>query len=206
MPDPALIPDTPARPRLSGWRKVAFIIGMIAASLRLVLFLLLHLPSHAKPSTITPATADAPPSPQATWPVKAGEVLTFTPGDANVARWSANPKADPLIVSKVIPGGDPAVPNTTLCLFGPDFVADASQPGGTLTLISPDLIVGWRTHWRGGNTVIDGFKKPDFDPNCGPDAELLLSADQLHELITILDGTNPLQTPSHAPAKPSPSH
>jgi hypothetical protein len=162
------------------------VAGGVAVVLRLMLTLLMHSGGHRAVvgnGSQLPVTVALP-----AWPLKPGDVLSFRPGDSNLAKWGADPKTEPFIVSKVIPGGVPAVPNTSLCVFAPDYVADASQPGGTLTVEGQDLIVGWRTHWRGGDTVPAELKKPDYDPRCGRDAELLLTATQLHDLVNALAG------------------
>jgi hypothetical protein len=171
------------------------ILGMIAACARLVLFLLMHSSGgHASSTTAIPSKVPA-------WPIQPGDVLPFRPGDANVAKWAAVPANEDFLVSRVVLGGDPAVPNTAVCVFGPDYVTLADEPGGTLTVLGHDLIVGWRVHWHGGDTVPPSLKKPDFDPNCGRDTDLLLSATQVHDLIAVLNGQpKPPPEPDGVPA------
>ena len=162
----------PPRPKLSGWRRGLVIAGGVAAVLRVLLGLLVWFARQ----------------PNVVWPVKAGDTLAFRPGDANLAKWAEDPKSDALIVQKVIAGGEPAVPNTTMCVFDPGFVAATDAPGGTMTVEGHDLIVGWRVHWKGGDTVPTELKKPDYDPRCGEDTELLLTATQLHDVVNALAG------------------
>jgi hypothetical protein len=172
------------------------VLGLIAAFARLLLFLLMHTGGggHA-------ADATAIPSKVPSWPIQPGDVLPFRPGDANIARWAAVPTNDDFTVSRVVPGGDPAVPNTTLRVFAPDYIVQTGQPGGTLTVLGHDLIVGWRVPWQGSDTVAADLKKPDFDPNCGRDTDLLLTATQVHDLIAILSGQpKPPPEPDGVPA------
>ncbi len=171
---PAPPPAPSPAPALTGWRKALYVFGISAAVLRVLLIFL-----------------RAGPAPASGWPVREGSVIALQPGDKALARWGESPGSDPFQVSKVIPGGEPALPNTRVCLFAPDYAADASQPGGTLTVLGRDLLVGWRVHWSGGDTMPPEAKQPDFDGNCGRDADLLFTATQLHDLINILAGLPP---------------
>jgi len=179
------------RPPLPGWRKTLVAVGSIAVFLRLLLALAMHSGSDGKPSMQGPSAAGpavGAEQPLPAWPLKAGDVLPFRPGDKNLANWGDDPNNEPLIVSKAVDGGDPVAPATTICVFAPDYVADVSQPGGSLRVDGQDLLAGWRVHWRGGDTVPDELKRPDYDPRCGQDAELLLTATQLHDLTNALAG------------------
>jgi hypothetical protein len=171
------------------------ILGLIAAFARLLLFLLMHSGGgHAADTAAIPTEVP-------TWPIQPGDVLPFRPGDANIAKWAAVPTNDDFTLSRVVPGGDPAVPNTTLCVFAPDYITGPGQSGGTLTVLGHDLIVGWRVHWHGSDTVPADLKKPDFDPNCGRDTDLLLTATQVHDLVAILSGQpKPPPEPDGVPA------
>ena len=182
MPDPLQIPAAdlqppPAKPRLAGWRKILFVVGMVAVSLRLVMFLLLHFPTqHA---------AKIP-----TWPPHAGDVLPLTPGDPNIAKWAENPSADGFVVQQLESDGQP-VAGAKVCALEPDYMADSQQPGGTLTLLDQLPTGGWRVRWAGGDTLPPFLKKSEnFDANCGRSAVVVLSADQLHAFLDILNGVS----------------
>jgi hypothetical protein len=178
----------PKRPRLAGWRRILLIIAFIAAGLRLVMFLLLHFPAHHA-------------APLPTWPLHAGDVLPFTPGDANVAKWGQNPLSTGFVVQLLQPNGDPT-PTPTFCALEPDYMADAQQPGGTLTLLAQQPTGAWRVRWSGGPTVPPFLKNSShFDANCGSTATLLITTPQLHSLLDILSGI----ADSAPPPEPSPS-
>jgi hypothetical protein len=168
-------PPSPARPRLAGWRKVLVLLAFVAAGLRLIMYLLLHFPAH--PATTLP-----------TFPFHAGDVFPFTPGDANIAKWAQNPLADGFVVQQIDSSGQP-VQGAKVCALEPDYMADAQQPGGTLTLLSQRLPGSWQVHWTGGNTLPPYMKKKgDFDANCGTTAVVVMTDDQLHTLHDILAG------------------
>ncbi len=176
----------PARSRLTGWRKVLLIIAFVAAGLRLVMFLLLHFTSHH---------AGALP----TWPLHPGDVLTLTPGDANIAKWAQNPLSTGFVVQQVKTNGKP-VEGTKVCALEPDYMADAQQPGGTLTLVSQLPTGDWRVRWSGGDTLPPFIKqKGDFDANCGSNAVVLMTSAQVHSFLNILAGVADSAPP--APAK-----
>jgi hypothetical protein len=149
MPDaelPLIDPATPPKPRLAGWRKILFVVGMVAALLRLLMFLLLHFPAkHA---------AKIP-----TWPLHAGDVLPLTPGDPNIAKWAENPSADGFVVQQLESDGEP-VPGAKVCALEPDYMADVQQPGGTLTLLDQLPTGDWRVRWSGGDTLPPFLKSP----------------------------------------------
>jgi hypothetical protein len=183
---PSAEPPPPVRPRLAGWRKVLVIVAFIAAGLRLIMFLLLHFPAHHA-------------APLPTFPFHAGDVFTFIPGDANLAKWAQNPDADGFVVQQLPPNQQPlAAP--TFCALQPDYMADAQQPGGTLTLLSQPLPDTWQVRWSGGNTLPPYIKKKgDFDANCGTNALLLMNNDQLHTLHDILAGISTSAPPTSVP-------
>jgi hypothetical protein len=143
----------------------------------LVLFLLLHVPFRH--------TARIP-----TWPLHAGDVLPLTPGDANIAKWAQNPLSTGFVVQQLQPNGQPfATP--TFCALEPDYMADAQQPGGTLTLLAQQPAGSWSVRWSGGNTVPPFLKKTGhFEANCGKTATLLMSPEQLHAFLDILNGVS----------------
>jgi hypothetical protein len=86
-------------------------------------------------------------------------------------------------------------------VFDPGWAATTGQPGGTLQVEGHDLIVGWRVHWHGGDTVPAELKKPDYDPRCGQDTELLMTATQMHDLVNALQGLpQPPPEPDGVPA------
>ena len=174
---PKLPPDVPSPPRtgVSGWRFALLIIGVIAVALRLLLFLLVHLSSHH--AAALPA-----------WPLHSGDVLTLTPGDANVAKWAQNPLATGFVVQQLESDGHP-VNGVRICALEPDYMADAQQPGGTLTLLNQQPTGDWRVRWSGGDTLPPFVKqKGDFDANCGTSAVLQLTPAQLHSFLNILAG------------------
>jgi hypothetical protein len=139
------------------------------------MFLFLHLPAHH--NTTLP-----------TYPFHAGDVFTFTPGDANIAKWAQNPDADGFVVQQSSPNAQPSAA-PTFCALQPDYMADAQQPGGTLTLLSRQPTAAWQVRWSGGNTLPPYMKKHgDFDANCGTNALLLMTDDQLNTLHDILAG------------------
>lgn len=157
--------------------------------MRLLLYLLMHLPAHH--------AATLP-----TWPLHAGDVLTLTPGDANIAKWGENPDSDGFVVQQLEPHR-PTASGPVFCALEPDYMADAQQPGGTLTLLDPQPAGGWRVRWSGGNTLPPFIQqKGDFDANCGTSAVVLMSPDQLHSLLDILAGV----AISGPPVAPAPSH
>jgi hypothetical protein len=177
-------PVEPARPRLTGWRKVLLLIAFIAAGLRLLMFLFLHFPSHH-------------PTALPTYPFHAGDVFPFTPGDANIAKWAQNPDADGFVVQQF---NSQPLAAPTFCALQPDYMADSQQPGGTLTLIAQQPTGAWQVRWSGGNTLPPYMKKKgDFDANCGTKADLLMSNDQLHALHDILAGIAASAPPTSAP-------
>ena len=174
----------PARPRLTGWRKVLVLLGFLAAGLRLLMFLLLHGPAHHATNTLP------------TFPFHAGDIFTLTPGDANIAKWAQNPLADGFVVQQVETDGHP-VPGTKVCALEPDYMADSQQPGGTLTLLSQQLPDTWQVRWSGGNTLPPYMKQKDnFDANCGTIAVVLMTNDQLHALHDILAGISTSAPPA----------
>jgi hypothetical protein len=175
QPPPAPPPST--RPPAPLWRKVLLILAFLATAICLVLFLLLRFPVHH--------TARLP-----TWPLHAGDVLTLTPGDANIAKWAQNPLSTGFVVQQLQPDGQPfATP--TFCALEPDYMADAQQPGGTLTILNQQPTANWRVRWSGGNTVPPFIKKKgDFEAGCGTHAVLLMTPDQLHGLLDILAGVS----------------
>jgi hypothetical protein len=153
------------------------------------MFLLLHFPTHH--------TAPLP-----TWPLHAGNVLTLTPGDANIAKWSQNPLSTGFVVQQLPSDAQPlAAP--TFCALEPDYMADAQQPGGALTLLDQQPTSNWRVRWSGGNTLPPFIKKKgDFEANCGPHAILLMTPDQLHTFLNILAGVSMSAPPaSQSPPK-----
>lgn len=168
-------PPPPARPPAPLWRKVLLTLAFLAVAMRLVLFLLLHF-HH---------TARLP-----TWPLHAGDVLTLTPGDANIAKWAQNPLSTGFVVQQLQPNGQsPSAP--TFCALEPDYMADPQQPGGTLTLLDQEPTGDWRVRWSGGNTVPPFIKKTgDFAANCGTHAVLLMTPNQLHTFLDILAGVS----------------
>lgn len=192
QPTPPLSPSappTPARAHLKGWRLGLVILGFSAVLLRLLLFLITHALHHQ---------AAALP----TWPLHAGDVLTLTPGDANIAKWGQNPLSDGFVVQQLESAGKPLAPGH-VCALEPDYMADAQQPGGTLTLLSQQPTGDWRVRWSGGNTLPPFIKqKGDFDANCGTQATLLMSPAQLHTFLDILNGVADSAPPTAA-AQPS---
>ena len=181
-------PPPSARPPAPLWRKVLLILAFLAVAVRLVMFLLLHFHHIARLPT---------------WPLHAGDVLTLTPGDANIAKWAQNPVSTGFVVQQLQPNGHPfATP--TFCALEPDYMADAQQPGGTLTLLDQQPTGNWRVRWSGGNTVPPFVKKKgDFEANCGTSAQLLMSPNQLHSLLDILAGVS-MSAPPPAPAPAQP--
>jgi hypothetical protein len=186
-PDAAPPPPVPAaRPAQPLWRKILLIAAFTAAGLRLLL--LLHVRAH-------------PPATLPTFPLPAGDVFTFTPGDANIAKWGQNLDTDGFLVQLISapaspgPAQPPAAPR--FCALQPDYMADAQQPGGTLTLLSQQPTGDWRVRWSGGNTLAPySRQKGDVDANCGTNSVLQMSEPQLHSLRDILAGIS-----ASAPAK-----
>ena len=180
-PDSAPPPPTPvARPRPPLWHKILLVAAFTAAGLRLLMFLLLHFPGHHA-------------APLPTFPLHAGDVFTFTPGDANISKWAQNPDTDGFLVqllsASASPGPAQPLAAPVYCALQPDYMADAQQPGGTLTLLSQQPTGDWQLRWSGGNTLPPYIKqKADFDANCGTNAVLQMSEPQLHSLRDILAG------------------
>ncbi|MGA7155760.1 MAG: hypothetical protein WBY53_02870 [Acidobacteriaceae bacterium] len=205
MPDPIPFPKQPTAPvppaseaqpsnaskppsgtRFTGWRLVLGIIAISAVALRLLLFLLVHVSSH---HTALP-----------TWPLHSGDVLTLTPGDANIAKWAQNPLATGFVVQQLESDGR-ALTGIKICALEPDYMADAQQPGGTLTLLDQQPTGDWRVHWSGGDTLPPFVKqKGDFDANCGTNAIVSMTSAQLHSFLNILAGI----ADSAPPAAPQP--
>jgi hypothetical protein len=193
MPDSLEIPPTvapstdvpPARPALRGWRKILFVVAIVAVSLRLVMFLFLHFPTrHA---------AKIP-----AWPLHAGDVLPLTPGDPNIAKWAENPSTDGFVVQQLESDGQPII-GSKVCALEPDYMADSQQPGGALTLLDQQPTGDWRVSWSGGDTLPPFLKKSEnFDANCGRRAVVVLSTDQLHAFLDILNGVSIVVPPATA--------
>lgn len=192
-PPPSAAPPPPAptpRPAAPLWPRLVLLLGIVAVVLRLLLFLL------TRPS-VHPTLPTAP--------FHAGDVFTLTPGDANITKWAQSPLATGFIVQQLSPNGQPApstppvAPAPTFCALQPNYMADAQQPGGTLTLLSHQPTGDWQVRWSGGNTLPPFIKqKGDFDANCGTNALLLLHDDQLHSLHDILAGTATASPPGTA--------
>ncbi len=122
------------------------------------------------------------------WPLRAGDVLRLAPGDANIAKWAQNPLSTGFVVRQIRSMGQP-VNGVRTCAFEPDYMADAKQPGGRLTVLSREPNGDWRVRWRGGDTVPPFLKgRGAFAADCGKDAVVLMSPAQLHSLRDILAG------------------
>lgn len=172
---PPAAPKPPSRAGLTGWPLVLLIVAVGAVVLRLLLYLVVHYAGHH--------TAALP-----TWPMHKGDVLTLAAGDANVAKWAQNPLATGFVVQQLESGGKP-VTGTKICALEPDYMADAQQPGGALTLLDQQPTGDWRVHWTGGDTLPPFIKqKGDFDANCGTNTIVLMTPGQLHSFLDILAG------------------
>ncbi len=135
------------------------------------------------------------------WPLHAGDVLTLAPGDANIAKWAQNPLSSGFVVRQLRSDGHP-VAGDGMCAFEPDYMADAEQPGGRLTVISREANGDWRVRWSGGDTVPPFLKRSgEFAANCGRDAVVLMSSRQLHSLRDILAGVADSAPPAGSPAR-----
>jgi len=191
-------PDTSStlpRPVLTGWRKVALKVTLIvfvaAVVLRLLLFAVVHFGghgSHTAQSTLTPAAAPMP-----TWPLKVGDIFTVKPGDPVIARWAESPDNDGFVVQLVEQNGKPitgsqGTGSASLCALEPDYMADAAQAGGTLTLVAQDGTGDWRVHWHGGDTLPPDTNTESANVNCGKDAVVMMSLVQLHGWLNMQAG------------------
>ncbi len=143
------------------------------------------------------------------WPLRAGDVLRLAPGDANIAKWAQNPLSTGFVVRQIRSFGHP-VDAVRTCAFEPDYMADAQQPGGRLTVLSRQPDGDWQVGWRGGDTVPPFLQRRGaFAANCGEDAVVLMSPAQLHSLRDILAGVADSAPASRPPpasnfASPSP--
>lgn len=167
----------PARhARIVGWARALFVLAIVAGAML--------LRERANRPDVLP-----------TWPLRAGDVFPLSPGDANIAKWAQDPSSTGFVVQLLDAHGKP-LPTATFCALEPDYMADAQQPGGSLTLVAQQSAGGWSVRWSGGNTVPPFLKgNAHFEANCGKSSLVLMSSDQLHALLDILNGVS-MVTPS----------
>jgi hypothetical protein len=180
MPDPLASPTEPhpkpqPKPGLTGWRKVLLLVGVAALVLRLLLALLMHSGGPDKVSTSVPTT------------IQQGDVFTFAPGDANIAKWAANPASNGFVVQELERDGR-TLADTRICALLPDYMAAGDKAGGKLLITGQQPGGAWLVRWTGGATMPPRNKSDDFDSDCGPNALILMSTSQLHDLADILSG------------------
>jgi hypothetical protein len=169
----------------SAGARVILIIAVVAVIARLLLALLSH---HGHASTNTAGTLPS-------WPLKQGDTFTLKPGDPAIAKWAESPDSDGFIVQLLDADGKPIEDaqgsvGIKVCALMPDYMADADQPGGTLTLVSQDGTGDWRVHWHGGDTMPAADAPTTTDASaddsshhnatCGKDATFTMSLAQLH--------------------------
>jgi hypothetical protein len=152
-----------------------------------------------------------PKIPVPAWPLRAGDVLRLPPGNANIAKWAQNPLSTGFVVRQIQSFGHP-LNGVRTCAFEPDYMADAQQPGGKITVLSRQPGPGgdWQVRWQGGDTTPPFLKRRgSFAANCGKDAVVLMSPAQLHSLRDILAGvadsapaSGPAPASNFAPSSP----
>lgn len=171
--------DPPRSSRPSRWKRVLLIVACTAFGLRLLLALITHFPGHAG---------------AVTWPAHPGEVLRLGPGDKSVIAWDEVPENDGFTVYAIARDGI-ALPSPSLCALVPGLMADADQPGGTLTLVSRNDAGLWQVHWQGGPTMSKPETAEDVDIDCGRDAMLFMNDDQVHGFVDLLATPVPADAP-----------
>ncbi len=191
MSDPSnetpVSPPSVRKPALTGWRLAVLIVGIFAVVGRLLLAVLSH---HG--NLTTPAAKQNAGSLPA-WPLKVGDVFTVKPGDPAIAKWAEAPDSDGFLVQQLEQEGEP-VTDGRVCALEPEYMADAAQPGGTLTLVSQDGAGDWVVRWSGGDTMPVEVANTRT-ANCGKSAVILMSFAQLHTWLNMQSGILEEKTP-----------
>jgi hypothetical protein len=177
-PPPAVLPSA-KKPVLDGWR----LIAIIAAFVILVAALVLR---HHRVTKLAPQTSSAEVAVPA-WPLKAGDVFVLKPGDPIIAKWADEPDSSGMVVQEIEQDGD-TVTDGNVCTLQPDYMADANQPGGTLTLLSQDGAGDWQVRWSGGPTRDSEVTTGAANVSCGTTAVVLMSLAQLHSWWNMQSG------------------
>jgi hypothetical protein len=174
----------PPKPGLTGWRKGLVIVGAIAFGLRLLLALLMYSPHHGAWS----ARVDATPAQKPGQPLVAGNAIALATGDANLAKWGDAPDHDGFVVQELSRDGKPFT-EPKLCVLLPEYITQDGQAGGMILLVSQHPVTGsWEVRWTGSDTMPAATKPGEDDGNCGEHATLLMSAQQLQDLVAIIGG------------------
>jgi hypothetical protein len=176
------------KPVLDGWRLIALIVAFVVVVIAIAVALRTHHAASVAPQTT--AVEGALP----TWPLKAGDVFIVKPGDPVIAKWADQPDSTGMVVQEIEREGD-TITDGKVCTLQPDFMADAAQPGGTLTLLSQDGAGDWQVRWAGGDTRDSEAASGAASISCGTHAVVLMSMAQLHSWWNMQSGILDTKTP-----------